>query len=262
MMAEIAGLKNINIFENKPVNWTRQSDVRDLILHSLRADFPTRTHTEIALLMEEVGYQRVNLNRAVGGPLLKRRQSYRKLVEVVAVKDDKPIALVSSANNASTRRPLPIGPVERFAKHHLDRLIGNRWAWYGLSAIDPSLKGYMAESLSSADGPASILDVLGYIALDKHDLRQPVSAFPWQGEDNWEETIARWGLRPRTQQDPETDDWVRITDPIYAFGRYHEPVNQEWHTADNVHRVRENIMALQGARRAVGQAEAILATNL
>src|SRR5260221_10373915 len=119
---------------------SQNADLDDLLYHSIAYDFPNRSVQELTTLTDTISGKRENLNRNVGGGLLRKGQRYAHETTVIAFdKSEKPVAYLSTADNASSRRPFPLGRLEIEAKLRINSLINKRWHWFGMRAVDPAL---------------------------------------------------------------------------------------------------------------------------
>lgn len=215
----------------KTLNSDQRIMVENLFRRSLRGDYPVRAEMEREQIINDIAHQRGNPNKGVGGPSRRYGQSYRRPIAAIAIKNEMPVGIITTANNTSSgisrhkrleQLGVPpkirhwLGGPERQAKHRLNRFVTRRYNWIGLRAFDNEL---IQQSLESDD--VTTVDVLGAMAIKgdgQRDMRQPVSVFPWDGERGWKETLASWELTK--VDDSET--------AVYPFGPHAAPINQEW----------------------------------
>ena len=201
-----------------------------LIQQSVMLDYPTRSSDERVALRTRV------TNRAFGNTVpddtLRPKQSFANRAAVLAFEKDKPdhvAAYVGVADAASGRLPKPLNTIEQYAKLHVERLIGNKWRWLAMRAVEPQLQPHGDQFDDSA---LTVLDVLGFLAVDLADKRQPVSAYPYLGEYLWPQTLRSWGLATIPGEQPER---------IPAFGKEYPTVLQTHMTAGTAEGVLETI---------------------
>lgn len=163
----------------------------DLMFQSVKSDYPDIDVSDAIVFAESTASLFLDMNSAVADGRLRANQKYSipRLVAAFDPETNLPIASLIAADNASSSKPGPVNQLEIKAKLRLRPLAHKRWHWLGARAISPELlpdKGY-SEAIT-------VVDVLGFISLQDKLSVQPVSAYPWSGEDWWQISLDSWGL--------------------------------------------------------------------
>jgi hypothetical protein len=219
------------------------------VRESIRADFPDRSDTEVDEFCFQANRARHNLNKAVGGPLLRRRQAYRNVQHVLAIRDDELIAHLPIADNASRRKDenTLVGMAKMHGKLYLEDAFGKDWIshrylWLGYAALGEQMRSQL-EGTPLPSG-ATDLDVMIALGAMTHDLRQPVSVYPWEPEHSWKAGLASIGLLPEEGYD----------EPKTPFGADTAEVWQTHWTMGTNEEMQQVIFGKTGAEEAIDHA--------
>ena len=245
-MAEISGIEaerfDFKVVRSARLSTTDNRMINGVLQAAVEQDFPVRTPGEYQYFISDAERKRGNPNLGMSGEndsllqrVMHRHSSYRNPRSVVAKLDGKTVGYLAFADNSSSRWDGPAGIPERQAKLHLDKLIARRYRWLGMRAVSPDIDQVETDQVQ-------LIDVMGYLAVRKADIRQPVSTYPWIGETSWFKAIDRWGLRDSGETETST-----------PFGLGSRPVAQLAYRNRNVtvETVRHNILAIPGANEAV-----------
>ena len=245
----------VHVIPSENLTEAQHEAIETLQWESLLADFPDRTDRELATFMLGSARNRRDPNLAVGGATIRKDQSYTEAVNVLLTRDDRLVAQLPVANNASSSLQdsrwtgmLPEaarqfgGAVERNAKLHLPvgRLIGSRWIWHGLANLSLEARREIQDTGPDTFGPIETLIYAGSAARDR---RQPMSAWPYDQEAAWKEGLAR----NEFEHHPEDDRRV------WAFHTAFSPVTEEHWTAASWGAVEERMVAKDGAAAAINR---------
>jgi len=216
-----------------------------LVRKSVLIDFPARTEREVDEFSHQAEKTRENLNAATGGPLLRRKQSFRNIHHGLAIRNDEVVAYLTMADNASSKHNGPRGVAERQAKLRLTEQggrdwIGHRYLWLGYAAMDQEVR----DQIQQSPGKVNDLDVLIALSAEKRDPRQPVSTYPWGAEGDWKAELGSIGLEP----DSNYQEWVS------PFGSHADDVRQEHWTGASIAELTGAIYAKDEAEPAIEQA--------
>jgi hypothetical protein len=234
---------------------SRQRDVTWLVHTSVSADYPERNEDEIAYFRRQAREARRNLTRGIGGPLLRRTQSFARATSLLAIQNGELQAYIPIADNVSSDPDRNwIGRVaERQAKLHRSTYIGNRYAWFGYMAMSQELRQLIMDDPSQA----TLVDGMSVLGLDTRVDEQPVSIWPWEGERVCRAVVTSWKLSEK----------VADRRMVQQFGPDSVPVTQYHYVASpdvvgphTVAEARESIMSKPGAAGIVAAARANLIT--
>lgn len=193
--------------------------INNVLVPSLRADFPDRTDTERLRLLTQAEVTRANPNRGVGGSLMLRKQAFTRAISILAVHEGEVVGHLPTANNASSQKEGLMGIGERQVKLRLESLggkglIGHRYVWLGQAAMSPDLRTLMYQTNPEE---INVADAMIGMAVALRDPRQPSSSYPYEGEIDWMRTLVRTGFEARPDG----------TRDVPAFGVDATPVRQE-----------------------------------
>jgi hypothetical protein len=211
--------------EYDKLSGSQQIEIAALDARYLRHNFSRseRSDMEVSQLVGNIARTRSNPNSGVGGNLNRGRQRFARSVSILAVEHtvEGPtlVGHVSVADNASSRRSWPAGPVERQLKLHVPELFGktfidHRYIRLALLAIQPELQ----EQIASEDpAMANAIDGMIALSMSDRDPRQPLATYPWDVEHVMKTEFTTVGFEA---QDGEDDE-------VYVFGEDRAPVRQE-----------------------------------
>jgi hypothetical protein len=229
----------------------QRQGIAHLVRASVGIDFLERSASEINKFGHQADRIRHNPNNGIGGPLLRRRQVYRKTHHALAIRGDEVIAHLPVADNASRRENenAVSGFLKMHGKLHLETAfgkdwIGHRYLWLGYAAMAPQVR----EQIQGSPENVNDMDVLIALSAARHDSRQPVSTYPWAAEEDWKTELGSIGLMPDTDFD----------EPVKAFGPNTGLVQQEHWTGPSIAELTEAIYAKENAEAAIMTAQAQL----
>jgi hypothetical protein len=215
-----------HVLKDSGINDRQRGQINFLLAQSIRMDFPGHSTNEYSHALRTMH------------TLSRSRQSYAHDRKILAVRDDRVEVLITTSDNASGKLPnLLGGRIEQQLKLRLDSNIERRWRKIGHRAILPALLPSTDEEFNP--GSLELLDVMGYLAADEADDRQPFSVYPW-GERLWSPTLSSWDLH-RDEQSP--------LKPVQLFS-IDEPLWQERYTG-GVDDVKSAILAKDGAEKII-----------
>jgi hypothetical protein len=215
--------------------------IRSLVGQSIMVDYPNRSTEEHAYFVAHntIGHP----NRGIGGPLLRAKQAYANIHNILVVQDDEPIVHLPMADNASSRKPFLLGAAEIQAKLHLDEfrgrsLVDRRYVWSGYVALAENVR---REIIASDGQEFTELDAAYYHGFANHKTGQRLTNYPWDEEEALRVWLPTVGLHVQPGQDSE----------VHAFGRNAAPVHQERALGESVAHSEELILAKDGALKAI-----------
>jgi hypothetical protein len=240
---EEAASYRFQIIKPEDLNTSLNREIDPLVYTSLEIDYD-RTEDELLYATDEASRTRLDPDRAFGGPLLKRRQSFSEARNILAYQDDILVGILPTANNASSgRHPLAGGLVEQRLKLSRPELVASKYRWVGLRARSSEQEPEAGEEYDPS--LFYMIDMLGYLAAKQGSGKQPFSAYPHfdpshgGGEKLWPETLASWGLQRNKS---------RPTEPIRLFGEDKDFVIQEPWGGVTAETVIKNILSKKGAQ--------------
>jgi hypothetical protein len=208
------GLEAVKSLDYKLIDPTRLSAIRrrsieELIKHSLQWDFPERMGEEVQHAQMELEKRRKRLGKIMPGGAPHTWQRHAKPLGVLAIdKHDNVRAYLVAADNVSTAIRPPAGRMEMrvkqwFGSEHI-------WHWLGIRAIDPEL----LTTNEPVENVVNVVDVMAYLTTTAKKPKQPVSAYLWPGEQEWQQSLESWGLQPDGSEAQHVKDFGPNATPV------------------------------------------------
>lgn len=207
------------------------------------------TPKELMQFVARSSRSRRDPNLAVGGGTLRAGQSYARPVNILAVNKYGDLkAQIPVADNASAPKypqlPQAAEPLARYAVRQAKLyapagslkgkpLIRSRHIWFGQPAFSWQVLEHIEEM---ADAEFSIFDAMAYAATLKRHEEQPLSAYTYSLEAEWERTLALAGFIS------ERD----TTQTVHPFGSDYEVEQTTWRNP-SLQAFRSHLLTKSGA---------------